>query len=265
MAIKLGDPQKGRFADRMAEFQRVTFNCTRDYDKMMELLQQGIEGKFAPTIVQGSVPSWYVSPEQQLARVNRISAEWNWGFTDADFPSVPENFTPSTATEVLLLSVYLPKSGRIGGLQRTFDDLWRAINPPEDYTKHRWDGLESDSKHLRPSSGTWKPGVRWVAFDPNAYHKLSPEKSLEQATASGQTLAGTEVLMAALLFPDWGKGFDGTFSPYPNMSGLQFFYDGSWSRVPYLNRWDSDRQFLLSTDWADGARGRWASPVVREC
>ena len=38
-----------------------------------------------------------------------------------------------------------------------------------------------------------------------------------------------------------------------------------WSNVPYLNRWDDNRQLKLNGNWADNADGHWASPSVRDC
>lgn len=38
-----------------------------------------------------------------------------------------------------------------------------------------------------------------------------------------------------------------------------------WSNVPYLNRWDDNRQLKLNANWADNADSNWASPSVRDC
>jgi hypothetical protein len=38
-----------------------------------------------------------------------------------------------------------------------------------------------------------------------------------------------------------------------------------WSHVPYLNRWDDNRQLKLNANWASNANSRWASPSVRDC
>ena len=38
-----------------------------------------------------------------------------------------------------------------------------------------------------------------------------------------------------------------------------------WSNVPYLNRWDDDRQLKLNDNWADNRNDNWASPSVRDC
>ncbi len=33
-----------------------------------------------------------------------------------------------------------------------------------------------------------------------------------------------------------------------------------WSNVPYLNRWDDDRQLKLNDNWADNRNDNWSSP-----
>jgi hypothetical protein len=38
-----------------------------------------------------------------------------------------------------------------------------------------------------------------------------------------------------------------------------------WSNVPYLNRWDGDRQLKLNDNWADNRNDNWSSPSVRDC
>ena len=38
-----------------------------------------------------------------------------------------------------------------------------------------------------------------------------------------------------------------------------------WSNVPYVNRWDDDRQLKLNDNWAGNANDYWASPSVRDC
>lgn len=216
--------------------------------------------------VSSTQPSWYVSPEQQLERVMQLNRQLGLDFLVSDFPSIPENFTPRTPTEVLMLAVYLPDKGRQKGLQRTFDELWNLIEAPDGYTKCRWDKLKSDSKHLRQAPGyDYTPGIRWVAFDPNAYRGLSPEAALEQSKVDGLQLAGIEVLMAALLFQTWATSWNGDSSPYPNLSALQFYWDTDWSHVPYFSRWDVGREVDLHVYRADDAHDRWSSPVAREC
>lgn len=241
-------------------------------DDVRRALQNIIEGKFVEprgitvvTSVLVKQPSWYVSPERQLERVIQLNAERRWVLSMSDVRPILE-FTPRTETEVLLLTICLPTLGRKSGLHRTFDELWNTIDEPQSYTKWRCDELKSDSNHLRLAPGhKHTPGIRWVAFDPNAYHGLSPEAALEQSKTDGLQLAGTEVLMAALLFPTWATSWDGKSSPYLNLSGLQFYWVTDWSRVPYLYRWNDAHRLRMHASWAGNVGGRWSSPSVREC
>jgi len=241
-------------------------NGSLDSDSVRKALQDIIEGKFLVVTPGVVLSTWYVSPERQLERVKQLNAEREWGFTESDIPSIPENFTPRTATEVLLLAVYLPKKGKVSGLQRTFDELWQLIKAPQGLTKYRWDELKSDSKHLRSAPGhSHKPGIRWVAFDPNTYRAKSPEQALKLSEQDNVQLAGVEILMAELLFQSWATSWNGDSSPFPNLSGLQFYWNTDWSYVPYLYRWDDDRQLELSAIWAVSGSSRYASPSVGEC
>lgn len=38
-----------------------------------------------------------------------------------------------------------------------------------------------------------------------------------------------------------------------------------WSNVPYVNRWDDNRELKLNANLADNRNDNWASPSVRDC
>ena len=227
---------------------------------------QGILDGVYPQLSYPS-PNYYdVSPAQQIEKVSaflELHGGGQEGFRPSDIPATP-NFTPRNETEGLLLAVYLPDKGRVKGFRRTFDAWWEFIVPPTGLTKWRWEELKSDSKHLRLTEGIeYKPGIRWVFFDPNAYQGKSPKEAFTLSALDGETLAHTEVLMAAAMFPGWVSSWDGGKSPYPNLSGLQFNWGSDWSYVPCLNRDGSG--LLLSAGGDDDAYSHWSSPVVREC
>jgi hypothetical protein len=168
---------------------------------------------------------------------------------------------------VLLLNVRLSKKNKQPALHRTFDELWSLIQAPSGYGKWRWDELKATNKLLRRVSGYGHEvdEVEWVIFDPVAYQGKSPQEALELSNADGMQLAGTEVLMATLLFPDWPLSWFKDNMPAPNLSGLQFYWNAGWSHVPCLRRWDGRRQLELSANWAGRANSCGASPSVREC
>ena len=226
---------------------------------------QGVLDGIYPTPSIHSLPSWYVQPSQQIECVKEFLANYGGGsgFTPADIPSVPTNFTPRTPTEVLMLAVYLPDKGKTKGVQRTFDSLWDFVKTPTGYTKWRWDQLKSDSKHLRLLEGIeHRPGIRWVAFDPNANHGKSPQSCWDNLDVAS-TLAGPEVLMALAHFPMWAASWNGNKSPYPNLAGYQFYWEAAWGRCPCVYRYGGDRRLGLDADSADDAHDGWASPSVR--
>lgn len=186
--------------------------------------------------------SWYVSPEQQLARAHQL-------WPNAVLPEPPKEFTPRTKSEVLLLHV--PDS---------FDSLWDKVDAPMGYTKYRWDGVKANKRNLRlsPNKREYTEPV-WLAFDPEHGKGERLDSFWGQAD-----IAASEVFSALIQFPDWSLAwFNGASAP--NLSGYQLKYDTDWSNVPYLNRWDDDRQLELGDRWADDRNGSWSSPSVREC
>ena len=189
-----------------------------------------------------TVPSWYVSPEQQLARARQL-------WPNAVLPEPPKEFTPRTKSEVLLLHV--PDS---------FDSLWDKVNAPTGYTKSRWEGVKPDKRNLRlaPNKVEFTQPV-WLAFDPEHGKGERPDSFWGQAD-----VAASEVFSALIQFPEWLLAwFNGASAP--NLTGYQLKYGGNWSSVPYLSRWDGGRQLKLRDFWADSRRGYWSSPSVREC
>lgn len=215
-------------------------NGSLDPVAVKRALQDIIEGKL-PTLTWNP-PTWWRTPEQQLARARQL-------WPNAVLPEPPKEFMPRTKSEVLLLHV-----------PNTFDSLWDKVVAPTGYTKYRWEGVKADKRNLRlsPNKREYTEPV-WLAFDPERGKGERPDSFWGQAD-----LAASEVFSALIQFPEWPLAwFNGASAP--NLSGYQLKYDGNWSDVPSLRRWDDDRQLELGADWAGNRYGRWASPSVREC
>ena len=189
------------------------------------------------------LPSWWRTPEQQLARARQL-------WPNVVLPEPPKEFTPRTKSEVLLLHV--PDS---------FDSLWDKVDAPVGHTKYRLDRVKSDERNLRlsPNKSEFTEPV-WLAFDPEHGKGERPDSFW-----SREDLAASEVFSALIQFPEWSLAwFNG--ASIPNLSGYQLKYNGVWSLVPYLARWDDDaHQLKLDDYWADGRFDNWSSPSVREC
>lgn len=203
-------------------------------------LQGIIDGKL-PTLTWNP-PTWWRTPEQQLERARQL-------WPNAVLPDPPKEFTPRTKSEVLLLHV-----------PDTFDSLWDKVVAPDGYTKYRWEGVMADKPNLRlaPNKVEFAAPV-WLAFDPERGEGERPDSFWGQADT-----AASEVFSALIQFPEWSLAWLNDASA-PNLTGYQLKYDGSWSYVPYLNRWDGGRQLELRDFWATRWVDDWSSPSVREC
>jgi len=205
-----------------------------------------------------------VSPKAQIRRVHQLSSIFGWDLIKSDFPKKIPEFVRRTPSEILMLSVNLPKKNGVIGIQRTFDELWNAIQAPDGYTKWRWEGLKSDPAHLKQLRGTKRlPGVRWVIFDPLA-NQGEPYELLWANLIDNFYLAHSEVLMAAILFPDWVKSWGVNGSPHPRMGGYQFFRNGCKPEPPSLSLWDDDHKLKLGVYWTND-NSYYSMPTVREC
>ena len=217
----------------------------------------GVRRKTTPTSFE------YATPEEQLATVRTLNANRDWGFSDEDFPAIPATFAPKRPNEMLLLSVYLPASEHEAGLERTFLELWASTNAPEGFDKRVDRTFQTDTEHLRAIGGAWTPGIRWVAFDPSAFLAISAKEALDEALLAGYDLAGTEVLMATLLFPEWARQFSSGSVPRPALSGLRLFESGRWASVPFFGNWSESGQFGLGSFGATSRLVGRTSPTVR--
>lgn len=216
-------------------------NGSLDPIAVRRALQDIIEGKLPP-MQNWNLPTWWRTPEQQLARARQL-------WPNAVLPEPPKEFMPRTKSEVLLLHV--PDS---------FDSLWGKVDAPTGYTKYRWDGVKSDKRNLRlaPNKVEYTEPV-WLAFDPERGKGERPDSFWGQADT-----AASEVFSALIQFPEWSLAwFNGASAP--NLTGYQLKYDGSWSVVPYLRRWGDGRRLVLGGRWAFRRNDHWSSPSVREC
>jgi hypothetical protein len=216
-------------------------NGSLDPVAVKRALQDIIEGKL-PQVQNWNPPTWWRTPEQQLARARQL-------WPNAVLPEPPKEFVPRTKSEVLLLHV--PDS---------FDTLWNLVDAPTGYTKYRWDGVKSDKRNLRlaPNKVEFTEPV-WLAFDPEHGKGERPDSFWGQAN-----IAASEVFSALIQFPEWSLAWFNTASA-PNLSGFQLKYDGSWSDVPCLHRWHDGRRLKLHGVWAVRRGDDWSSPSVREC
>lgn len=215
-------------------------------------------------------PPLFVSPEVQLANVRQWNDARDWGFTEADFPSVPDGLSLAGALEVLVLAVYLPSKGtgrnHVPSHVRTAQALW-------DIARHRqpnswqWDSLHLDADHLRLLEGiepSHEPGIRWVMVDLGAH--WNGQDGIRPCDVRSKDSAHAEVLAAAAHFPDWVQAMNGTDVPYVWLPGYQVTLPGevAWTEVPVLY-WNSVISLVyLSAGWADSRYWSYAIPVRRE-
>jgi hypothetical protein len=219
--------------------------------------------------------TWCTSPEEQIQKVLELLEQHpDWGFTAEDVPLYVPAGSFATRTEVDLLAIYLPKKGKIGGVQRTFDELYGCIQAPTGFTKYSWPEFKSDAEHLRLLDGRkHRPGIRWVAFDPFANwiwglpngHKV--EDLWATGANAGNNFAASEVLNALLLCPDLLDRMDGQNFPYFDLAGYQYNWglaEKAWSCSPSFGRWDGGLRVELNINRIRDTRVCYSAPTVRE-
>lgn len=232
---------------------------------------QGILDGIYPINTHGyRPPSWYVGPESQAKRVQQLLDRTG---CVVSIPEPPAKFAPRTSTEVLMLAAYLSCDNLHleAGVERTNKVWWDFIVPPKGHIKIRWEEFKTDPEHLQLVPDETDPdmvkkhrsGIRWVAFDPNANQDKSPRSCWNDPEVA-PTLASAEVLMAAALFPRWALSWNGSSSPYPNMSGYQYFDGRKWAMVPCIGEWVKPILLKQYVTFANKRKEEWSNPTVRE-
>jgi len=210
-------------------------------------------------------PFWFVSPDQQIERMRRLNSEREWGFADTDFPAIPSNVQLS-ATEVLLLAVYLPDEGETTGTQRTFDEHVAIIRQQlrKDYHCLQNIGVRSTPDRLRlHKTREHRPGLCWVAYSYAAYSNPEDPSPLGLWEAETGGLAASEVLSAIMLFPEYGRSIGERGINLPGYQNL--LLDSAWNNCLFV-RWVYGLALGTNSEMEKMEfNPPWGSPVVREC
>ena len=202
--------------------------------------------------------------DRQLENVRRWNRERSWGFTELDFLDV--ELTPTEKDGPLVVDIVCPlldDAASLGGVQRTFEELWQVT--AEQYPSSWWWGdSHPHRKGVRLLDGiTHTPGIRRVTVELDAY--WNPVISVRPLDVRGPRAANAEVLAASAHFPKWVQAMDGKRFPYVWLSGYQVTHPDyeAWRRLPCLSWNQRHRRINLTDHWADNYEYGWASPLRR--
>lgn len=223
---------------------------------------QGILDGIYPT---ASVPEWVVSPEEQIKKVTAFLSIFGGEYSE----SIPIPTLPWGIGRIPLLTVFLPDDGKSTGLERTARAWWQYACASIPDSRRIQLNLQFDAGHLQMlPEYEYRPGIRWVAFEPNAYKGMSADAARASAKADGHQLAGLEILMAVALFPAWYQRGRGDNQAIPGLSALSalrcYGITHGFSRVPYLSR-GTGSLTMGTVEHNAAVTESWCSPVVREC
>ncbi|MDR1032872.1 MAG: hypothetical protein LBL84_02565 [Candidatus Nomurabacteria bacterium] len=194
-------------------------------------------------------PSWAIYYKYQIEIMHKF-------FRNVDIPMPPDDYTPRIGGALLLVC-------NLDSLEKTVETAWDLIGPRAGVRLER---LSLAPKSLRLLSGRKRvPEFRWVEFCPNIYRGKTPREARKLSKLDELQLAGTEVLWAAVMFPDWVREWDSCsrlHMPAPNLSVLRYQNDGKYVLgVRPLGRRGAYKlcPILEDSDCKD-----YASPVIRE-
>lgn len=213
--------------------------------------------------------SLFTPIQAQLTRVRELNSEHGWGFTDEDFATAEQSVPdwPSGTLVAVTLVPYLPDANGMGGVERTFQELWKVAASLHQ-ANWRSDGYDNaDSNKLRLLKGIEhpaqsKPVLRWEVIDLGCNRNRQPVdvRSPESSPHAG-------ILASAMLHPEWVKAMNGDKVPHVWASGYEVNVSGGspWQVVPSLNFIRLDREIRLVYYWYDDRSSLWTVPsFVRE-
>ena len=230
-------------------------NGSLDAGDVRRAFQSIIEEKFGnPELIN----EMFVPVDVQIANVRDWNLTRGWNLIEAHFieaqAAAQQLVWPDDSLTAHVLVPYLDT------VQRTFDELW-GIAATRQSSNWRWDGLNSDSKHLRLLEGIeHQPGLRWETID------LGADRNARPRDVRNARSAHAGVLAAAAHFPKWVTAMDGDKVPYVWIPGYEATVPGkdAWQDVPYLYWNRISRQVELRAYWSDYRYQWWAAPVLGE-
>lgn len=254
-----GDIGWDEVAAFMGRIETRVKNGTMSPASVYEALRSAVDGvgRFAQL-------AWYRSPELQLDRLRWLNEECDLGFEDSDFPAVPTDDSVLRYDEVFLLALYLPTFEGYDGLGQTACWLWESMPNTGAYWRNPRGNMCLTPEYLRQApEREYRPGIRWVAYDPFSYSNSSWQRATRLAKDDGVTLAGIEVLMAFILFPELSASDQLDRRTF--LGGLQARtnVNGEWDAVPCFARYDLEglrmAHLLAPPAMSSEVTGTWPS------
>jgi hypothetical protein len=223
------------------------------------------ESAIMPT-TQGADVDWetlardiFEPPRVQLENVVRWNKARGWDFTPADIDAVDVTPDEHTGLVVDVIVPFLPHKGKIGGVQRTFDELWLVASLQYN-SAWRLEKLKSDPEHLSLLT-EHVPGIHRVTLDLGAH--FGATEGIRPRDVRGADSPHAEVLAAAAHFPGWIHAMGEHLVPNVWMPGYELRLSGNrtWRHLPFLG-WDPDScEIQLTADSCDGRYFDCACPV----
>lgn len=226
----------------------------------LQLLRDG-EFPFEQQVVS-TTSGLFSTPQEILARFAFYAG--NQGLPPVVLAQLEESLP---ADHVSSLNGMLAPDIWLGDLPTTFEFLvgWLQYEQRQAGNGYwRWDGLKSDTKHLRlldPDRYGKEPSGRWVELDMLAKRGNSPKEARDPAKS-----AGLQVVSAFAANPAYPPAIDYDTIPGAWAAGLQAKppENRDWQGVPILGWRGFYRQVGVSADWDYGRHSHYAVPEVRE-
>jgi len=272
------DPILGRLSRKYARIVQRIDEGSLDGDQVLgafqaifnkQFVKEGQEGTIVVPQKPVLVHDLWTPPNRQIELVKKWNAERYWGFTDEDFANLgnPPHFADNRLMAVVL-EICLPGVGKevttIGGIQRTFDELW-SLTTSRQHASWRWESVLSDPEHLYlHGDREHQPGLNWRVVDFGANQRQSTLNVCQQQDGP---FPAEVVLSAGAIHDQWVRSMDGVNVPYVDMPGYELTVPGSdpRQRVPYLSFDSGNHEVKLNASRRGGAYDDWAVPVfVRE-
>jgi hypothetical protein len=215
------------------------------------------------------VRGYFTSIPKQIARVRKLNLDRGWGFTEEDFAAVVKSVPDWLNGDLVAVTLvpYLPDGNGLGGVERTFKELWQVAASLQ-RGSWCWDGYDqAGPDRLRLLEGIKhpakdKPVLRWEVIDLGCNCNCKP---IDIRNPASSPHAG--ILASAMLHPEWIKAMDGDEVPYVWAPGYEVNVSGGspWQGVPYLGFDRDDREIELGCGWYGSYYSDWSVPsFIRE-
>lgn len=203
--------------------------------------------------------------ETLLERLRQANRTQGWGIKRKDIDALAQTAPALPEGRLAFLSLRIRFGEGQKGVEETANaHIAEILGVHGECNIWRWDYLRTDKRHLRLLAGneTHKPSLEWCVIDLDTHRKRQSITAVR-----GPKSIADEGLALSWLYPEYIRTIDYKENPGFFLGGYELNipeYDGSWGRVPIVERHLAIGVVCLDASWRSDDYSYDSVPSLRE-